>query len=130
MSGRGPVADGTYRDDLADLPVRLGPRPSGNEEAGHCPDGDPAVGAPPRGRRSVEEWLSLIIVGSLAVYLVIGVVTWSWMILSGVPAPAGFTTVLTGIAGAMAGIAAPLRPPTGNRGAAHRPENRREGAAR
>jgi hypothetical protein len=106
MTRRGPAADVVHRDGAAD-------------DAGRRvrPDGDPPVGASPRAQRSAEEWLSLIIVGSLAAYLLIGVVTWSWMILSGVPAPGGFTTVLTAIAGAMAGIAAPLgnrgpRPPT------------------
>jgi hypothetical protein len=43
-------------------------------------------------------------------------------------APAGLTTVLSGIAGAIAGIAAPLTPPSRNSGAARQLEDRREGA--
>jgi hypothetical protein len=38
------------------------------------------------------------------------------------------TTVLSGIAGAIAGIAAPLTPPSRNSGAARQLEDRREGA--
>jgi hypothetical protein len=108
--GRRPASGVVHRDGAPDdhgQPVR--------------PDGLRTVGAPPRGRRSVEEWLSLIIVGSLATYLLIGVVMWSWMILTGVPAPGGFTTVLTAIAGAMAGIAAPLSVPTTSRDATPEP---------
>jgi Na+/H+ antiporter NhaA len=62
--------------------------------------------------KSIHGWLQVIILGSLALYLVIGVVVWSWMILSGVPAPGGFTTMLGAVAGALAGIASPLHGPT------------------
>jgi hypothetical protein len=58
-----------------------------------------------------QEWLYVIIAGALALYLVIGVIAWSWMILVGRPAPSGFTTLLAAIVGAMAGILSPLRPP-------------------
>lgn len=69
------------------------------------------------GRRwSVQEWLYVIIVGALALYLVIGVLAWTWMILVGVPAPEAFTTVLAAIAGALAGVVTPLQGPAGNRG--------------
>jgi Na+/H+ antiporter NhaA len=66
--------------------------------------------SPPR-IQGVQEWLYVVIVASLALYLVIGVVAWTWMILAGVPAPAAFTTVLATIAGALAGMATPLAPP-------------------
>jgi hypothetical protein len=62
--------------------------------------------------KSIHGWLQVIILGSLALYLVIGVVVWSWLILSGVPAPGGFTTMLGAVAGALAGIASPLHGPT------------------
>ena len=70
--------------------------------------------------RNIEgprEWLSIIIVVSLALYLVIGVVAWAWMILKGEDVPAAFGTVLAAIIGAFAGVLAPLRPPPrGRRG--------------
>lgn len=54
----------------------------------------------------------MIIVASLALYLVIGVIMWSWMILVGVPAPDAFTTIIAAIAGALAGIVTPLQGPS------------------
>lgn len=71
--------------------------------------------APRRRIEGVQEWLYVIIVASLALYLVIGVVTWSWMILAGVSAPDAFTTILAAIAGALAGIVTPLQGPPGRR---------------
>ncbi len=71
--------------------------------------------APHRRIEGVQEWLYVIIVGALALYLVIGVITWSWMILTGVAAPGAFTTVLAAIAGALAGIVTPLQGPPGRR---------------
>lgn len=59
--------------------------------------------------KGVQAWLYVIIVESLALYLVIGVVVWSWLILAGVATPGSFTTILAAIAGALAGIAAPRR---------------------
>ncbi len=60
---------------------------------------------------SVQDWLYVVIIGSLALYLVIGVIAWTWMILSGIPAPDAFATILAAIAGALAGITAPLQAP-------------------
>lgn len=67
----------------------------------------------PRRIQGVQEWLYVIIVTSLALYLVIGVVAWTWMILNGIPAPDAFTTILAAIAGALAGIVSPLQGPSG-----------------
>jgi hypothetical protein len=67
----------------------------------------------------VQEWLYVIIVASLALYLVIGILAWTWMILVGIPAPDAFTTILAAIAGALAGMVTPLQgPPTRRDGAA------------
>jgi Na+/H+ antiporter NhaA len=61
-----------------------------------------------------QDWLYVVIVSALALYLVIGVVMWSWMILAGVPAPGSFTTILSTIAGGLIGVLAPLgRRPSG-----------------
>jgi Na+/H+ antiporter NhaA len=60
---------------------------------------------------SAQEWLYIIIVASLALYLVIGVVVWAWMIFSGITAPEAFTTIIATIAGGLVGIATPLRGP-------------------
>jgi CHASE2 domain-containing sensor protein len=67
----------------------------------------------------VQEWLYVIIVASLALYLVIGLLLWSWMILVGRATPDAFTTILAAIAGALAGIVTPLQGP---------PPRRRESA--
>lgn len=56
----------------------------------------------------IQDWLYVVIVASLAAYLVIGVVAWTWMILSGVSAPDAFTTILATIAGGLVGVLAPL----------------------
>lgn len=56
----------------------------------------------------IHDWLYVIIVTALAVYLVIGVVVWAWMLVSGVSAPGAFTTILSTIAGGLIGILAPL----------------------
>lgn len=60
---------------------------------------------------NVQDWLYVIIVGALALYLVIGVIAWTWMILAGVSAPDAFTTILAAIAGALAGVVTPLQRP-------------------
>ena len=65
--------------------------------------------------QGVQEWLYVVIVGALALYLVIGVLAWTWMILAGIPAPDAFTTILAAIAGALAGMVTPLQPPPGRR---------------
>lgn len=64
-----------------------------------------------RNVQTVQEWLYVVIVASLGLYLVIGVIAWTWMILSGIPAPDAFATILAAIAGALAGIVAPLQAP-------------------
>jgi hypothetical protein len=67
-----------------------------------------------REQRSIEglqEWLYLVIAFALAIYLVIGVIAWTWMILADVEVPAAFGTVLAAIVGSLAGILSPLRPP-------------------
>ncbi len=66
-----------------------------------------------RGRvlEDVQGWLYVVIVGALALYFVIGLVAWVWMIFAGVSAPASFTTILATIAGGLVGIVGPLRAP-------------------
>lgn len=64
-----------------------------------------------RSIQNVQEWLYVVIVAALALYLVIGVIAWTWMILAGIPAPDAFATILAAIAGALAGIVAPLQAP-------------------
>jgi Na+/H+ antiporter NhaA len=66
----------------------------------------------------VQEWLYVVIVSGLTLYLVIGVVVWTWMIMSGVPAPDAFVTILAAITGALAGIVTPLQGPGARRQAA------------
>lgn len=56
----------------------------------------------------IQDWLYVIIVTALAVYLVIGVVVWAWMLVADVDAPGAFTTILSTIAGGLIGILAPL----------------------
>ena len=58
----------------------------------------------------INDWLYVIIVGALALYLIIGVIAWTWMLLNDVSAPGAFTTVLSTIAGGLIGILAPLGP--------------------
>jgi hypothetical protein len=73
-------------------------------------------------RRKIEgaqEWLYLAIGSALALYLVIGVIAWTWMILAGVDVPPAFTTILAAIVGSLAGILSPLRPPGTSRGSAN-----------
>lgn len=53
-----------------------------------------------------------MIVSAFALYLVIGIIAWSWMILAGIPAPDAFSTVLAAVFGALAGI---VRPPERSR---------------
>ena len=68
----------------------------------------------PRSRliEGAQEWLYVIIVTSLALYFLIGLIAWTWMVLAGVPAPDAFTTLLAAVGGALAGIVTPLQPPT------------------
>lgn len=67
--------------------------------------------------QDVQDWLYVVIVSALALYLVIGVVAWTWMILTGVEVPEAFATILAAIAGALAGIVTPLsRPGARDRG--------------
>ena len=56
----------------------------------------------------VKDWLYVVIVGALALYLVIGVVAWAWMLINGIPAPDAFATILASISGGLIGILAPL----------------------
>ena len=65
----------------------------------------------PRRIEGVQEWLYVVIVASLAVYLVIGILAWTWMILVGIAAPDAFTTTIAAVAGALAGIISPLHAP-------------------
>jgi hypothetical protein len=65
----------------------------------------------------LQEWLYVVIVTALALYLVIGVAAWTWMILTGVSVPGAFSTILATIAGSLAGILSPLRAPGRDRGA-------------
>ena len=67
--------------------------------------------APRKNIQGTQEWLYVIIVASLALYFVIGVLAWTWMILAGIAAPSAFTTILAAIAGALAGIVTPLQAP-------------------
>ncbi|MFU8839440.1 MAG: hypothetical protein ACNA8R_01805 [Nitriliruptoraceae bacterium] len=64
---------------------------------------------------SIREWRYVVIVVGLTLYLVIGVIAWTWMIVSGIAAPPAFTTILAAITGALAGIVTPLRPPGSGR---------------
>jgi Na+/H+ antiporter NhaA len=72
------------------------------------------------GRRleGIEDWLYVIIVTSLALYLLIGVIAWTWMIITGIQAPGPFTTTIAAVLGALAGIVTPLQRPS----ARHREE--------
>jgi hypothetical protein len=56
----------------------------------------------------INDWLYVVIVGALALYLILGVIAWTWMLLNGISAPGAFTTVLSTIAGGLIGILAPL----------------------
>jgi hypothetical protein len=69
----------------------------------------------PRRVDGVQEWLYVIIVAALALYLVIGIVVWGWLILTARTTPEAFATILAAVAGALAGIVAPLQGP-GQRG--------------
>ncbi len=64
----------------------------------------------------INDWLYIVIVGALALYLVIGVIAWTWMLLSDVSAPGAFTTILSTIAGGLIGILAPIGPRDSQRG--------------
>ncbi len=65
-------------------------------------------------REGPMEWLSFIIVVTLALYLLIGLVAWVWMLFRpDIETPAAFGTVLAAIIGAFAGVLTPLRMPSG-----------------
>lgn len=64
-----------------------------------------------RRMEEAQDWLYLVAVGALALYLVIGVIAWAWMIIAGIPVPDAFGTILAAIAGALAGMLAPLQNP-------------------
>ena len=66
-----------------------------------------------RSMQTVQEWLYVVIVAALALYLVIGVIAWTWMILRGITAPDAFAAILAAVTGALAGIVAPLQSPGG-----------------
>jgi hypothetical protein len=66
--------------------------------------------------QGVQEWLYVVIVGTLALYLLIGLVVWAWLILTGRETPGAFATILAAIAGAFAGIVTPLQGPGARRG--------------
>lgn len=69
-------------------------------------------------RRRIEglqEWLYLVIGSALALYLVIGVIAWTWMILTGIQAPGPFTTTIAATLGALAGVLTPLQRPSARR---------------
>lgn len=65
----------------------------------------------------INDWLYIVIVGALALYLVIGVIAWTWMLLTDVSAPDAFTTILSTIAGGLIGILTPLGPRDSQRNA-------------
>ncbi|MGH2731949.1 MAG: hypothetical protein ACRDJG_03230 [Actinomycetota bacterium] len=52
-------------------------------------------------------WLYALIVGSLALYLLVGVVAWTIMIFLGIRMPDGFAAILATIAGGLIGILTP-----------------------
>jgi hypothetical protein len=64
---------------------------------------------------TIEDWLYVIIVASLALYLLIGVIAWTWMILTGIQAPGPFTTTIAATLGALAGVLTPLQRPSARR---------------
>jgi hypothetical protein len=64
----------------------------------------------------IEDWLYVIIVASLALYLVIGMIAWTYLILQeGREAPAPFVTTIAATLGALAGIVTPLQRPSARR---------------
>jgi integral membrane sensor domain MASE1 len=60
---------------------------------------------------NLQEWLYLVIASAMALYLVIGIIAWTWMIFAGVAVPSTFATVLAAVVGSLAGILSPLRAP-------------------
>ena len=66
----------------------------------------------PRRIDHLQEWASVIIVFALALYLVIGIVAWTWMLLNDIEVPGAFATVLAAVIGAFAGVLTPLRMPS------------------
>jgi hypothetical protein len=58
----------------------------------------------------VHEWLYVVIVVGLSIYLIIGVVVWGWLLLTDRSVPTGFATVLSTIIGGLIGVLAPVRP--------------------
>lgn len=66
----------------------------------------------PRRIDHLQEWAAVIIVFALALYLVIGIVAWTWMLLNDIEVPGAFATVLAAVIGAFAGVLTPLRMPS------------------
>jgi hypothetical protein len=64
-----------------------------------------------RSIENLQELLYVVIASALGLYLVIGIVAWTWMIFAGVDVPGSFATVLAAVVGALAGTLSPLRPP-------------------
>ena len=58
----------------------------------------------------VNEWLYIIIVIGLSIYVIIGVVVWGWLLLTDRSVPSGFATVLAAIIGGLVGVLSPARP--------------------
>lgn len=58
----------------------------------------------------VYEWLYVVIVVGLSIYLVIGIVVWGWLLLTDRSVPTGFATVLSTVIGGLIGVLAPVRP--------------------
>jgi hypothetical protein len=55
----------------------------------------------------VPDWLYVLIVASLALYLVVGGVAWVAFTTQGIPMPDAFATILATIAGGLVGILSP-----------------------
>jgi hypothetical protein len=76
----------------------------------------------------LPDWLYVLIVASLALYLLVGGVAWVVFTFQGIPMPEAFATILATIAGGLVGILAP----TGIARAGGSPEGRQDqtGSAR
>jgi hypothetical protein len=59
-----------------------------------------------------HQWLYVVIVVGLSIYLIVGVVVWGWLLLTDRDVPTGFATVLSAIIGGLIGVLAPVRPPS------------------
>ncbi len=64
----------------------------------------------------IEDWLYVIIVASLALYLLIGVIVWTYLMTQpDLDVPAPFVTTIAATLGALAGIVTPLQRPSARR---------------